>query len=57
LNRTGFDACAGYLISTGVGVEAVSATVFSPGGAPDKPQKAGLVIDGNPRHVVVHCYV
>jgi serine/threonine protein kinase len=29
-------------------VKPVSATVFSPGGAPDNPQKAGLAIDGNP---------
>jgi serine/threonine protein kinase len=29
-------------------VKPVSATVFSPSGAPDNPQKAGLAIDGNP---------
>ncbi len=29
-------------------VKPVSATVFSPNGAPDNPQKAGLAIDGNP---------
>ena len=29
-------------------VKPVSATVFSPDGAPDNPQKAGLAIDGNP---------
>ena len=29
-------------------VKPVSASVFSPGGAPDNPQKAGLAIDGNP---------
>jgi Protein kinase domain len=29
-------------------VKPVSATVFSPDGAPDNPQKADLVIDGNP---------
>ena len=29
-------------------VKPVSATVFSPGGAPDNPQQAGLAIDGNP---------
>jgi serine/threonine-protein kinase len=29
-------------------VKAVSATVFSPSGAADNPQKAGLAIDGNP---------
>jgi serine/threonine protein kinase len=29
-------------------VKPVSATVFSPGGAPDNPQKAQLAIDGNP---------
>jgi serine/threonine-protein kinase len=29
-------------------VKPASATVFSPGGAPDNPQKAGLAIDGNP---------
>jgi hypothetical protein len=29
-------------------VKPVSATVFSPGGAPDDPQQAGAVIDGNP---------
>ncbi len=29
-------------------VKPVSATVFSPGGAPDNPQKADLAIDGNP---------
>ena len=29
-------------------VTPVSATVFSPSGAPDNPQKAGLAIDGNP---------
>jgi serine/threonine protein kinase len=29
-------------------VKPVSATVFLPGGAPDNPQQAGLVIDGNP---------
>ncbi len=29
-------------------VTPVSATVFSPDGAPDNPQKAGLAIDGNP---------
>ena len=29
-------------------VKPVSATVFSPNGAPDNPQEAGLAIDGNP---------
>jgi serine/threonine-protein kinase len=29
-------------------VKPVSATVFSPSGAPDNPEKAGLAIDGNP---------
>jgi hypothetical protein len=29
-------------------VKPVSATVFSPAGAPDNPQKADLAIDGNP---------
>ena len=29
-------------------VTPASATVFSPSGAPDNPQKAGLAIDGNP---------
>jgi hypothetical protein len=29
-------------------VKPVSATVFSPSGSPDNPQKAGLAIDGNP---------
>lgn len=29
-------------------IKPVSATVFSPGGAPDNPQKADLAIDGNP---------
>jgi serine/threonine-protein kinase len=29
-------------------VKPVSATVFSPSGAPDNPDKAGLAIDGNP---------
>jgi len=29
-------------------VKPVSATVFSPSGVPDNPQKAGLAIDGNP---------
>jgi serine/threonine-protein kinase len=29
-------------------VKPVSATVFSPNGAPDNPDKAGLAIDGNP---------
>jgi hypothetical protein len=29
-------------------VKPVSATVFSPSGAPDDPQNAGLAIDGNP---------
>ena len=29
-------------------VKPVSATVFSPDGAPDNPQKAGLAIDGDP---------
>ncbi len=29
-------------------IKPASATVFSPGGAPDNPQKAGLAIDGNP---------
>jgi serine/threonine-protein kinase len=29
-------------------IKPVSATVFSPNGAPDNPQKAGLAIDGNP---------
>jgi serine/threonine-protein kinase len=29
-------------------VKPVSATVFSPSGAPDNPGKAGLAIDGNP---------
>src|SRR5262245_31926192 len=29
-------------------VKPVSATVFSPGGAPDNPEKAGAAIDGNP---------
>jgi Protein kinase domain len=29
-------------------VKPVSATVFSPDGAPDNPQEAGLAIDGNP---------
>jgi len=29
-------------------VKPVSATVFSPDGAPDNPQQAGLAIDGNP---------
>jgi serine/threonine protein kinase len=29
-------------------IKPVSATVFSPSGAPDNPQKAGLAIDGNP---------
>lgn len=29
-------------------VKPVSATVFSPGGSPDNPDKAGLAIDGNP---------
>jgi Protein kinase domain len=29
-------------------VKPASATVFSPDGAPDNPQKAGLAIDGNP---------
>jgi serine/threonine-protein kinase len=29
-------------------VKPVSATVFSPNGAPDNPQRAGLAIDGNP---------
>jgi serine/threonine-protein kinase len=29
-------------------VKPVSATVFSPSGAPDNPQRAGLAIDGNP---------
>ena len=32
----------------GAVVHPVSATVFSPGGAPDNPQQAGLAIDGNP---------
>ena len=29
-------------------IKPVSATVFSPSGAPDNPEKAGLAIDGNP---------
>ena len=29
-------------------IKPVSATVFSPGGAPDNPQQAGSAIDGNP---------
>jgi serine/threonine-protein kinase len=29
-------------------IKPVSATVFSPAGAPDNPQQAGLAIDGNP---------
>jgi serine/threonine-protein kinase len=29
-------------------IKPVSASVFSPGGAPDNPQNAGLAIDGNP---------
>lgn len=29
-------------------IKPVSATVFSPNGSPDNPQKAGLAIDGNP---------
>ena len=29
-------------------IKPVSATVFSPDGAPDNPQDAGLAIDGNP---------
>jgi serine/threonine-protein kinase len=32
----------------GAVVHPTSATVFSPGGAPDNPQQAGLAIDGNP---------
>jgi tRNA A-37 threonylcarbamoyl transferase component Bud32 len=40
----------GFGASTGPGpiVKPVSATVFSPSGAPDNPQKADLAIDGNP---------
>jgi serine/threonine protein kinase len=40
----------GFGIRTGPGpiVKPVSAAVFSPGGAPDNPQKADLAIDGNP---------
>ena len=33
---------------TGQIVKPVSATVFSPSGSPDNPDKAGLAIDGNP---------
>ena len=38
----------GMLTRPGPIVKPVSATVFSPDGAPDNPQKAGLAIDGNP---------
>ena len=38
----------GMLTRRGPIVKPVSATVFSPDGAPDNPQKAGLAIDGNP---------
>jgi tRNA A-37 threonylcarbamoyl transferase component Bud32 len=40
----------GFGIGTRPGpiLKPVSATVFSPGGAPDKPEEADLAIDGNP---------
>jgi serine/threonine-protein kinase len=38
----------GLWSSPGPIVKPVSATVFSPSGAPDNPDKAGLAIDGNP---------
>jgi serine/threonine-protein kinase len=38
----------GIWTRTGPIVKPVSATVFSPDGAPDNPREAGLAIDGNP---------
>ena len=40
----------GFGASSGPGptIKPVSATVFSPGGSPDNPQKAALAIDGDP---------
>ncbi len=38
----------GIWTRTGPMVKPVSATVFSPDGAPDNPREAGLAIDGNP---------
>jgi serine/threonine-protein kinase len=44
----GFGAWNRQVTREGPIIKPVSASVFSPGGAPDNPQNAGLAIDGNP---------